>query len=108
MNDVTCGVPQASILSPLLVMLCVDDICDISDFFDITLFADDTTIICAHKDNDVLNRQVNIEPKKVCNWFCLNKLSLNIDKTNYMLFSNEQDEPFNIININNIEVNSLL
>ena len=44
-NDVTCGVPQASILGPLLFMLCIDDICDISDFFDITMFADDTTII---------------------------------------------------------------
>ena len=68
----------------------------------------DTTIITAHRDTDALHRQVNIEQKKLCNWSCLNKISLNIDMTNYMLSSNKRDKSINRININNIEVNSLL
>ena len=72
------------------------------------LFADDTTIISAHKHNDVLYRQVKIELTKVCNWLCSIKLYLNIDKRNYVLFANKQDERINRINIDNIEINSLL
>ena len=38
------------------------------------------------------------------NWICLNRLSLNIDKTSYILFSNKQDDPKNTINIDNINI----
>ena len=58
-----------------------------------TLFADDTTIVSAHHNINILFSQANIELTKLYNWFCLNKLSLNIDKTSYILFSNKQDDP---------------
>ena len=53
----------------------IDDICNIFYCFDSMLFADDTTINCAHRDTDILHRQVNIELTKLCNliWeeFCI-------------------------------------
>ena len=50
---------------PLLFTLYINDICNISDFVDFILFADDTTIISAHRDMGVLYRHVNIELKKI-------------------------------------------
>ena len=102
--DVVCGVPQGSILGPLFFILYINDICNVSNYFTFTLFADDTTIVSAHHDIDILFSQANIELTKLYNWFCLNKLSLNIDKTSYILFSNKQDDPKNTINIDNINI----
>ena len=106
--DVMCGVPQGSILGPLLFILYINDICNISNYFTFTLFADDTTIVSAHHNIDILFSQANIELTKLYNWFCLNKLSLNIDKTSYTLFSNKQDDPKNTINIDNINIKRVL
>ena len=53
-NEVTCGVLQGSIIGPLLIILYINDNRNISDFIDFILYADDTTIINAHKDTDVL------------------------------------------------------
>ena len=102
--DVVCGVPQGSILAPLLFILYINDICNISNYSGFTLFADDTTIVSAHHNIDILFSQANIELTKLFNWLCLNKLSLNIDKTSYILFSNKQDDLKNTINIDSINI----
>ena len=106
--DVVCGVQQGSILGPLLFILYINDICNISNYFTFTLFADDTTIVSAHHDIDILFSQANIELTKFYNWFCINKLSLDIDKTSYILFSSKQDDPKNTINVYNINIKRVL
>ena len=52
------------------------------------LFADDTNILCKHENYVSLCELVNIEMSKISKWFSINKLSLNVKKTSYMLFGN--------------------
>ena len=85
---ITCGVPQGSILGPLLFLVYVNDIGQALDKSYNILFADDTTLLLKNTDLKILMQETNTEINKLYKWFCLNKLSLNIDKTHYILFHN--------------------
>ena len=89
------GVPQGSILGPLLFLIYVNDIPNSSKLLNFILFADDTNIVYSHKDKHLLFNILNIELVKVSNWFKLNKLSLNITKTNYIIFKKAKKVKFN-------------
>jgi len=85
-NDATCGVPQGSVLGPLLFLLYVNDIGESSDKFKFYMFADDTNILYADKNLKSLELIVNHELCKLCDWLTANKLTLNIKKTNFVIF----------------------
>ena len=83
---ITCGVPQGSVLGPLLFLIYINDLSSVSKKLKLCLFADDTNIYCKSDNLFTLVKNVNIELKSVKKWLDVNKLSLNIDKTNFIIF----------------------
>ena len=90
LQNVTCGVPQGSILGPKLFLLYINDICNVSNKLDFILYADDTNVFYKHENIDMMCKIVSVELDKLSTWFALNKLALNIPKTNFMIFSNNK------------------
>ena len=84
-KNICCGVPQSSILGPLLFLLYVNDLHN-SSALDPIMFADDTNLFYEHKDLNTLFSLVNQELQKNNEWFEANKLSLNIGKRKYFFF----------------------
>ena len=82
----SCGVPQGSVLGPLLFLLYINDISYSSNQFNFFLFADDTNLLYADKNLRSLELTVNKELTSVCNWLMPNKLSLNTKKSNFVIF----------------------
>ena len=83
---ILCGVPQGSVLGPKLFILYINDICNVSKLVNFILFADDTNVFQNGDDLSLLCKQLTIELDKLNIWFDVNKLSLNVQKTNFIIF----------------------
>ncbi len=81
---IDCGVPQGSILGPLLYLIYVNDIAN-STQSNILSFADDTSLFMSHSNVNTLYNMANTEMINLYIWFCANRLSLNAKKTKYMI-----------------------
>ena len=82
------GVPQGSVLGPILYLIYVNEIPNISNQFSTCLFADDTTLIFKHANKYDLFKSCDYGVNLFYSWCCSNRLSINISKTKCMLFSN--------------------
>ena len=83
---IRCGVPQGSVLGPLLFILYVNDIQHCINKEYIKLFADDTGIFIFNHDLNLLLSEASNNMKKIDAWFSANKLALSLEKTNFLLF----------------------
>ena len=98
--SITCGVPQGSVLGPLLFLIYINDIANVSDILYLVLFADDSNAFLSGSDVNYLVSTMNIELRKVIEWLNTNKLSLNIDKSHFMLFNRRKKVTLDPICIN--------
>ena len=89
-DEISCGVPQGSILRPLFFLLYINDINNAFNLLNLMLFADDTNVFMSHKDLNYLS-----DMDKLSIWFKVNKLSLNLKRLN--LWSLNQDKSIQFV-----------
>ena len=89
--NISTGVPQGSILGPLLFLLYMNDIPNCSKLFKFILYADDTSFLnsiqisISIECQDIID-EFNLELSRISDWLAVNKLSLNVKKTKFMIF----------------------
>ena len=86
-SAITCGVPQGSILGPLLFLLYINDLSSVLKSCFSVLVADDTDVFIKGKNLQELCNRLNDELTNIQNWLSCNKLSLNVLKTHYIIFT---------------------
>lgn len=84
-KPITCGVPQASILGPLLFLLYINDLPECLKKTETRLFADDTTLTSSGESINEVESAMNMDLDSLKNWLLANKLSLNVAKTEFIL-----------------------
>ena len=100
---IPCGVPQGSVLGPLLFILYSNDIPHSLTYCKTIMFADDTTVYLSGENLTELFSNMNHDLTQLNDWFRANKLSLNVSKTNYVIFKKKSAPPMpdNILYIGN-------
>ena len=115
-HNINYGVPQGSVLGPLLLILYTNDLPNTLTVIKSILFADDTTIYYSHSNLNTLYTNLNKDLQILNDWFKTNKLSLNVSKTQYMIFNKKkqraQDAELKIIigqeNVNQVKYTKFL
>ena len=90
LTSINCGVPQESVLGPFLFFLYINDLNQAIKFCKVHHFADDTNLLCLSNSIKKLNKLVNIDLKHLVTWLNANKISLNVKKTEMVIFKSNQ------------------
>ena len=101
-RPVLCGIPQGSILGPLLFILHINDLPAGLKHCKVSMYADDTLLYCEGTDLNEICIKVNEDLHYVKTWLDHNKLSLNVNKTEYMLLGTRNR--LNKINDNDVDI----
>ena len=108
---IECGIPQGSILGPLLFLFYVNDLPKVSSSLQTILFADDTIVSLPHDNSPEATILLNTELEKVMKWTQYNRLTINIAKTQMVNFSNrtfdDRDENFIKLGVENLQFSNL-
>ena len=101
MKSIRNGIPQGSILGPLLFFIYINDFPNSSKLFNFLMYADDTTLFCCLEDITFHNKELvlNNELQRVHLWLKANRLSLNVKKTKYMLFCKQKGTEIKELNL---------
>lgn len=98
------GLPQGSVLAPILFILYINDIVKNIKFGKIKLFADDALLYVTDESLEQAKEKMNMELNDLYKWLCMNKLKLNIDKTKAMIIGSKQEDIEIMINSEKIEI----
>ena len=85
------GVPQGSVLGPILFLIFINDISMCTSKGEPTLFADDSSLLYSNSSIEQLENDINSDLIKISDWLIANKLTLNVDKSNYIVFKQVND-----------------
>ena len=102
MKAICNGVPQGSILGPLLVLVYINDFPNASKVFNFLMYADDTTLYCCLELDIKSNNKeqvLNNELQRVHSWLNANILSLNVRKTKHMIFRKYKNNDLGELNL---------
>ena len=92
LTDVKCGVPQGSTLGPLLLLIYINDLHVAIKYSEVHHFADDTNLLNVNSCVKPINKPVNYDLKNLSNWLKANKISLNVGKTELVLFTSSKKQ----------------
>ena len=87
---ISMGVAQGSIIGPLLFVIYVNDLPNVLESCQVTLFADDTVLYCSYKSPEELQKKMNTDLERVCDWLKMNHLTIDIKKSKFMLIGSGQ------------------
>ena len=91
---INCGIPQGSILGPLLFLLFINDLPNCFSSGLASMYADDTTVSFNADNTTTLEFLINKDLESLDKWLVANKLSLNVSKTEFMLLTTRQKRQF--------------